>query len=576
MPVADARRLLIRLLLPAVALVASRGFAQVVISPPTVVKSFATPTVGLNSSITLTFTITNPNGATDLTGINLNDNLPAGLIIANPDSQTGTGVITPAVTNINLVGGTVLAGSSCTFSIDVLAIAAGTQINTTDPVTSNEGGTGGTATATVDVLLPDMTITKSHTGNFRQGQIGAVYAITVSVAGADSSGQVTVTDTLPAGLTATDISGANWVCSAPPTLSCSRVDSLPITTSYEPINVTVNVAANAPALLTNTATVSGGGETDTTNDTATDPTTVDIAADLAISSAHTGNFTPGQTGATYTLTVSNTTAGPTVGAVTVTDILPAVPNTLVATAISGTGWTCDLPTLTCTRADALASGSYPPITLTVNVPANIQPNVTNTATVSGGGEINTANDTASDPTHIGAPLQIAAQPMNVMIAAGGSGTVSLTVNSSNGLGAITFACSSLPIGATCSFNPPSVTQLTSTVTLTIATTARKSAALPLGMKETPAIYAMLLSLLGLAGLVMTRLGWMGKRKRFEIRLAFSLAALSGVVLLVTLSGCGGSSVNPNGTPAGTSSVTVTATSASTSTSATVPVSLTVQ
>src|ERR1700730_3301184 len=124
----------------------------IVVSPPTIVKSFSTASVGLNSSVTLTFTISNPNAATDLTGISFNDNIPAGLIIANPDSMTGScdpGVITPSVSNINLVGATILAGSSCTFSIDVLAVAVGTQVNTTDAVTSNEGGTGGTATASV-------------------------------------------------------------------------------------------------------------------------------------------------------------------------------------------------------------------------------------------------------------------------------------------------------------------------------------------------------------------------------------------------------------------------------------------
>src|SRR4029077_11404966 len=150
----------------------------IVVSPPTIVKSFSAANVGLNLSTTLTFTITNPNGATDLTGVNFNDNMPAGLIIANPDSLTGTcdpGVITPAVTSINLVGGTILAGSSCTFSIDVLAVSAGTQVNTTDPVTSNEGGTGNTATATVSVETADLTITKTHTGNFVRPQTGATY-----------------------------------------------------------------------------------------------------------------------------------------------------------------------------------------------------------------------------------------------------------------------------------------------------------------------------------------------------------------------------------------------------------------
>jgi hypothetical protein len=83
------------------------------------------------------------------------------------------------------------------------------------------------------------------------------------------------------------------------------------------------------------------------------------------------------------------------GVVTVTDTLPG---SLTATAINGTGWSCTLGTLTCTRADALAS--YPPIVVTVNVANNAPILVTNTATVSGGGEATTinlsGNNTATD------------------------------------------------------------------------------------------------------------------------------------------------------------------------------------
>jgi hypothetical protein len=129
-------------------------FAAAGALPPSITKSFSAASIPINTSATLTFTITNPNGATDLTGVSSNDNLPSGLIIANPDSLVGTcdpGVITTPETSISLVGATILAGSSCTFSIDVFGIAAGIQVNTTDPVTSNEGGTGNTATATLDV-----------------------------------------------------------------------------------------------------------------------------------------------------------------------------------------------------------------------------------------------------------------------------------------------------------------------------------------------------------------------------------------------------------------------------------------
>jgi len=66
------------------------------------------------------------------------------------------------------------------------------------------------------------------------------------------------------------------------------------------------------------------------------------------------------------------------------------------TGLSGTGWNCDPVAVTCTRSDALAAGaSYPAVTLTGQVRLFSPPfSFTNTATVSGGGEVNTANDTA--------------------------------------------------------------------------------------------------------------------------------------------------------------------------------------
>jgi uncharacterized protein (TIGR03437 family) len=120
--------------------------------------------------------------------------------------------------------------------------------------------------------------------------------------------------------------------------------------------------------------------------------------DLTISKSHSGNFKPGQAGATYTITVSNAGLAATTGPVSVTDSLPAG---LTGTAIGGTGWNCLLATLTCARSDALAAaGNYPPILVTVSVAANAPLSVINTATVSGGGDVNAANNIAHDATAV--------------------------------------------------------------------------------------------------------------------------------------------------------------------------------
>src|SRR5262249_25306627 len=126
--------------------------------------------------------------------------------------------------------------------------------------------------------------------------------------------------------------------------------------------------------------------------------------DLTVGVQHTGNFTQGQTGAIYTITVTNSGAGPTDGStVTVEDMVRAG---LTVTAMAGAGWTCEVGTgaPNCTRSDVLAGSgaAYPAITLTVNVASNAPFSVTNVAVVAGGGEVRTDNDTGSDTTPIGA------------------------------------------------------------------------------------------------------------------------------------------------------------------------------
>ncbi len=68
-------------------------------------------------------------------------------------------------------------------------------------------------------------------------------------------------------------SGAGWITNLT-TLTCTRADVLAEGTAYPPISITVSVAANAAANVTNTVTVSGCGDTNLSNNTAIDPTTI--------------------------------------------------------------------------------------------------------------------------------------------------------------------------------------------------------------------------------------------------------------------------------------------------------------
>ena len=122
---------------------------------------------------------------------------------------------------------------------------------------------------------PDLTITANHSGNFVQGDAADSYAIAVGNSGGSATSlPVSVGITVPGGLTATSIAGGGWTCTQPAG-PCTRSDALDGGGSYPGLTLTVSVASNAGSSLTMTAVVSGGGETNTSNDTANDPTTVD-------------------------------------------------------------------------------------------------------------------------------------------------------------------------------------------------------------------------------------------------------------------------------------------------------------
>lgn len=243
---------------------------------------------------------------------------------------------------------------------------------------------------------PDLSITKSHNSNFVVGQQGSYIILVRNVGTGPTTGQISVADQLPPGMTAVSIDGDGWNCRQP-SGPCQRADVIGPRESYSPITLIVN--ATAAGTVVNEATVSGGGDNNTGNDVAHDPTVITVLLpDLRISKQHAGDFTPGQNGATYTITVDNIGPGTTSAPVTVTDTLPSG---LTAVSITGAGWSCTQPSGPCNRADALlAGGSYPPITLSVNVAPTAAGILTNVATVKTTGDTNSNNDTANDPTTI--------------------------------------------------------------------------------------------------------------------------------------------------------------------------------
>ena len=115
---------------------------------------------------------------------------------------------------------------------------------------------------------PVLSATMTHAGNFVAGQQGTYTVTVTNAAGAGpTSGTVTATENLPAGLTLVSMSGTGWSCASN---VCSRSDSLAGGSSYPGITVTVTVSPSAGASLSNQVQVTIGSATRW----ASDPTTI--------------------------------------------------------------------------------------------------------------------------------------------------------------------------------------------------------------------------------------------------------------------------------------------------------------
>jgi uncharacterized repeat protein (TIGR02543 family)/uncharacterized repeat protein (TIGR01451 family) len=126
--------------------------------------------------------------------------------------------------------------------------------------------------ATISLTTPSLSLTSSHSGRFLQNQTTAVYLLRVAngPTGAATSTKITVTDTLPTGMTLVSMTGSGWICA---TNSCNRSDALSGGQRYPAIVLVAQVASTAAASLTNVAKLYLGTST-TASLTANDVTAV--------------------------------------------------------------------------------------------------------------------------------------------------------------------------------------------------------------------------------------------------------------------------------------------------------------
>jgi uncharacterized repeat protein (TIGR01451 family) len=175
------------------------------------------------------------------------------------------------------------------------------------------------------ILVPDLAIDKSHTGEYVAGRTVPFTLQVTSVGAVETRGRTTVTDTLPPEMRfATAPAGDGWACTNDArALTCTRDDELAPGTLIPPIAYRAQIDRDAPAgTLVNTATVHNAEDGNPANDSDTD--TGDArrpAIDLAIDKvALTPRAFPGEQ-VSFRLVVDN--AGPdTAARVRVRDLLP--------------------------------------------------------------------------------------------------------------------------------------------------------------------------------------------------------------------------------------------------------------
>ena len=125
--------------------------------------------------------------------------------------------------------------------------------------------------------LPDLAITKTHSGNFIQGQTGT-YTLGVQnlpTATGPTYGPVAVTDTLPEGFDFVSATGNNWNCSAVGQQVTCVYNGPAVNPGGTLPDITLNVnVTSPPGNYSNQAVVSTTGDSNETNNTVTDPTRV--------------------------------------------------------------------------------------------------------------------------------------------------------------------------------------------------------------------------------------------------------------------------------------------------------------
>ena len=198
---------------------------------------------------TYTLIVSNAANASPTSGtVTVGETMPSGLTLV---SMAGSGWAYPGTSVYNCTRGDALsAGASyppITVTVNVATNAASPQMNYVTVTGAGSQAAGAVDPTNITNNPPVLSIVKSHSGSFNEGQQNATYQVAVSNArgAGPTSGTVTVAETVPSGLTLVSMAGSGWICPGTAANNCTRSDTLPGGASYPAVIVRVNVLSNA-------------------------------------------------------------------------------------------------------------------------------------------------------------------------------------------------------------------------------------------------------------------------------------------------------------------------------------------
>ncbi len=169
---------------------------------PGVAKAFAPVSIGAGGRTTLTVTLSNPN-AQDILSAAVTDNLPGGMVIANPANATtscasGTVAAAPSGTTLAVSGATIPASGACTVTADVTVATSGNYTNTVPAgAVSSANASVSSAGSQSITVTPAPSVSKSFTPGTVAPGTSSTLTITLSNPTAATLTAVGVTDVFP-------------------------------------------------------------------------------------------------------------------------------------------------------------------------------------------------------------------------------------------------------------------------------------------------------------------------------------------------------------------------------------------